>query len=138
MGIKTHYDGALVTLLTLMLTAAMWPFFDLFVAAVIVIGIAFSIGLRRWRDTHVTNLPAPDARTRNPELNWSTIPVAGDIGGLMFVGGCLAIFYVGIPTLRPFILASACAALTMAAAVIAWRKTHTLWSRPTTSIRAAV
>ena len=131
---QNERDGALMVVLTVILVIAMWSFFDRFVAGAIAAGIAFSIVLRRWRDVHVAALPAPAIGVRDPELNVSTIQVAGDIGGLMFVAGCLAIFFVGIPALRPFVLGSGVAASLMAAAVIAWRKTHAFWSRPTTSI----
>lgn len=129
-------DGVLIVVLTSMLVVAMWSFFDLFVASVIAAGLVFSIALRRWRDTHMAALPAPGTRAKNPELNVATIQIAGDIGGLMFVAGCLAIFFVGMPALRGFVLASAVVASVMAAAVIAWRKTHTMWSNPGTSIKS--
>ena len=59
-----------------------------------------------------------------PEINMSSIRVGGDLGGLIFAAGCVAILLVGVPGLRWFIGLSLLLAVAFAAAVINWRRTH--------------
>ena len=59
-----------------------------------------------------------------PEINMSSIRVGGDLGGLIFAAGCVAILLVGIPGLRWFIGLSLLLAVALAGVVISWRRTH--------------
>ncbi|MGH9240420.1 MAG: hypothetical protein ACRD3G_20430 [Vicinamibacterales bacterium] len=59
-----------------------------------------------------------------PEINMSSIRVGGDLGGLIFAAGCVAILLIGVPGLRWFIGLSLALAAVLAGATIAWRRTH--------------
>ena len=61
---------------------------------------------------------------RLPEINMSAIRVGGNLGGLIFAAGAVAILLVGIPGLRWFIGLSLALASVLAVSVIAWRRTH--------------
>ena len=62
--------------------------------------------------------------SRLPEINMSAIRVGGNLGGLVFAAGAVAILLVGIPGLRWFIGLSLALASVMAVGVIVWRRTH--------------
>lgn len=59
-----------------------------------------------------------------PEINMSSIRVGGDLGGLIFAAGAVAILLIGVPGLRWFIGLSLLLAGVLATAVIAWRRVH--------------
>jgi hypothetical protein len=61
---------------------------------------------------------------RLPEINMSAIRVGGNLGGLIFAAGAVAILLIGVPGLRWFIGLSLALAVVMAGAVIVWRRTH--------------
>jgi hypothetical protein len=62
----------------------------------------------------------------------SSIPVAGDIGGLFFVVGAVVTVLLGVPAVRWFILGSVAAGCLLAVGVFAWRSSHP--SEPANSI----
>jgi hypothetical protein len=107
----------------LVLFAAITPLFAWFVAAVIVSGVLMAIVLRRWNTRHPSELapvnPAPDAR-----INISSIPVAGDIGGLMFVVGSFVVVLLGLPDVRWFVLGSIVSGAVLAGGLFMWRSAH--------------
>jgi hypothetical protein len=57
-----------------------------------------------------------------PALNIAAIHVGGDIGGLLFVAGSVAIFMIGMPAFRWFLAASILLATLMALTLVAWRR----------------
>lgn len=59
-----------------------------------------------------------------PEINMSSIRIGGDLGGLIFAAGAVAILLIGVPGLRWFIGLSLLLAGVLATAVIAWRRVH--------------
>jgi hypothetical protein len=61
---------------------------------------------------------------RLPEINMSAIRVGGNLGGLIFAAGAVAILLIGVPGLRWFIGLSLALAVVLAAGTIAWRRTH--------------
>jgi hypothetical protein len=61
---------------------------------------------------------------RLPEINMSAIRVGGNLGGLIFAAGAVAILLIGVPGLRWFIGLSLALAVVLAVAVIAWRRVH--------------
>jgi hypothetical protein len=132
----TSNDGRLLSLLTVLLLAATWPFFDAFTASAIAAGLIASVALRWWFNRHPSLLPTPDGKVRRgPDLNMSAISVGGDAAGLILVCGCLAIFLLGLPSLRAFVATSIVFAATMAGILIMWRKSHEVWTRSSTSLR---
>lgn len=63
-------------------------------------------------------------KSRLPDINMSSIRVGGDLGGLIFAAGAVAILLVGVPGLRWFVGLSLLLAGALAAVVIVWRRTH--------------
>jgi hypothetical protein len=63
-------------------------------------------------------------RTRLPEINMSAIRVGGNLGGLIFAAGAVAILLIGVPGLRWFVGLSLALATVLAVGVIIWRRTH--------------
>jgi hypothetical protein len=63
-------------------------------------------------------------KARLPEINMSAIRVGGNLGGLVFAAGAVAILLLGVPALRWFVGVSLALAIGLAAATIAWRRTH--------------
>ena len=61
---------------------------------------------------------------RLPEINMSAIRVGGNLGGLIFAAGAVAILLIGVPGLRLFIGLSLLLATLLAATTIVWRRTH--------------
>ena len=63
-------------------------------------------------------------KSRLPEINMSAIRVGGNLGGLIFAAGAVAILLIGVPGLRWFIGLSLALATVLAAGTIVWRRTH--------------
>jgi hypothetical protein len=116
----------LVWIPALVLFAAIWPMFGWFVVAVVVSGAVAAIALRRWNTRHPSAIAPVDPLASRPDaqINLSSIPVAGDFGGLMFVVGSIAIVLLGFPDVRWFVLGSVAAGSVMAAGLFAWRSSH--------------
>jgi hypothetical protein len=100
-----------LVLLVVLLVAASWVFFKAFIVATAVAGVTVAVLMRRWHTRHPSLLPY-SARTRVPEINLSGIPVGGDVAGLMFAAGSVAVVIVGVPDMAWYFLGSlGCAAL---------------------------
>ena len=136
-------DGNALLALTVLLILTTWSFFGRFSLVAAGAGIATGIWLHWWNLRHP---PAP-ARANGrrahrsptlfhqpPMLNISAVYVGGDAAGLAFVVGTVVVFVMSLPPLRWFALASAVLAVVFAVAVIAWHRTHSIWSSKTTSV----
>ena len=118
-------------LLGVVLGAAVWPFFQFFIAATLVVGAAAAVTMRRWHNGHPSVLPSRSS-TRRPEINLSAIPVGGDAAGLIFAVGSVIVVLLGVPGLTwYFASALGCAAL-LAWALSVWRS-----SQPPMSVRSS-
>jgi len=120
----TNVKGArFLVLLVTMLLLASWLFFKAFIVASAVTGALAAVLIRRWHTRHPSALPyAP--RTNVPEINLSRIPVGGDVAGLMFAAGSVAVVIIGVPDMAwYFVSALLCAAL-LAWALFAYRAAH--------------
>ena len=108
---STVKGAGFLVLLVAVLLVATWLFFKAFIVASAVAGAVAALLIRRWHTRHPSVLPyAP--RTRVPEINLSRIPVAGDVAGLIFAVGGVAVVIIGVPDLAwYFASALACAAL---------------------------
>jgi hypothetical protein len=118
--------GSAPALLVPMLFVAIWPMFGSFVLAATAGGILLAIVLRRWHDRYPSTLAPADPLARRPaaEINLSSIPVAGDIGGLIFVVGSFVIILLGLPDIRWFVASAMVAATVLAGSLFAWRSSH--------------
>jgi hypothetical protein len=108
------------------LAVVSWPMFGSFIVAAAIGGAFVAVALRRWYTRHPSAL-APDnplASRPKAEINLSSIPVAGDIGGLFFVVGAVMTVLLGVPAVRWFILGSIIGGCMLAVGVFAWRSSH--------------
>ena len=128
-------DGNALLALTVLLILTTWTFFGRFSVIAAAAGIGTSAWLHWWYLRHPTT-PVRSPGRRPPMLNISAVYVGGDAAGLAYVVGTVVVFVMGLPPMRWFALASAALAIGCAATMIAWRRTHSLWSRPGVSIRA--
>ena len=123
----------LLSLLAVTLFAAIWSMFGWFVLAAVGGGVIMAIALRRWNTRHPSEL-APSSRTPGAEINLSSIPVAGDIGGLLFVIGAIITVLLGLPDIRWFVLGSVVVGAVLAGGLFVWRSSHTSTLTPANSI----
>jgi hypothetical protein len=123
----------LLTVLIVTLFAAIWSMFGWFVLAAVGGGVIMAIALRRWNTRHPSQL-APRAPTPGAEINLSSIPVAGDIGGLLFVIGAIVTVLLGLPDIRWFVLGSVVVGAVLAGGLFAWRSSQTSRLAPVNSI----
>ena len=117
--------GSSLALLALLLFAAVWPIFRVFVAGAIVAGLALAVCLRAWNNLH----PTAVARTRqiygkDPEINLSAIPVGGNIGGFFFVLASSLTVLLGLPELRWFVVGAVTGGVALAWGLFAWHRAH--------------
>ena len=119
------------------LLVATWPMFGGFVTAAVVAGAVLAMALRRWNNRHPSTLAPVGAFGAQPkaEINMSSVPVAGDIGGLFFVVGAVIIVLLGLPDVRWFVLASVVVGGAMAAGLFAWRSSHASSLTPANTIQ---
>ena len=145
-------DGNALLALTVVLILTTWSFFGRLSSLAAAAGIGTSLWLHRWYLRHPSSAAPASGRqpgtgqpavhstftliTQPPMLNISAVYVGGDAAGLAFVVGCVVIFVMGLPPLRWFVVASAILAGVFAASLIAWHRTHSIWSRPEASLRA--
>jgi hypothetical protein len=125
----------LLSLLAVALFAAIWSMFGWFVLAAVGGGVLMAVALRRWNTRHPTRYPPASGRAMpGAEINLSSIPVAGDFGGLLFVIGAIITVLLGLPDIRWFVLGSVVVGAALAAGLFLWRSTRTSTLVPANSI----
>ena len=117
--------GSSLALLALLLFAAVWPIFGVFVGGAMVAGLALAVGLRAWNSQH----PTAVARSRqiygkDPEINLSAIPVGGNIGGFFFVLASSLTVLLGLPELRWFVFGAMVGGVLLAWGLVSWHRAH--------------
>jgi hypothetical protein len=126
----------LLSLLVVALFAAIWSMFGWFVLAAVAGGAIMAIALRRWNTRHPSDLAPAGGRGSMPgaEINLSSIPVAGDLAGLMFVISAIATVLLGLPDIRWFVLGSVVVGAVLACGLFAWRSSQAGALTPANSI----
>jgi hypothetical protein len=132
-GARGGAADPLLTLLAVALFAAIWSMFGWFVLAAVAGGVVMAIALRRWNTRHPSTV-APASRKPDAEINLSSIPVAGDIGGLLFVIGAIITVLLGLPDIRWFVLASVVVGAVLAGGLFLWRSSRSAALTPANSI----
>lgn len=117
--------GSSLALLAPLLFAAVWPIFGLFTVGAVLAGMALAVGLRVWNSQHPAEV-ACTRRTRgkDPEINLSSIPVGGNIGGFFFVLASSLTILLGLPEWRGFVLGSVVGGTVFAFGLFAWHRAH--------------
>ena len=117
--------GSSLALLAPLLFAAVWPIFGLFTVGAVLAGMALAVGLRVWNSQHPTAVACTRrVSARDPEINLSSIPVGGNIGGFFFVLASSLTILLGLPEWRGFVLASVVGGTALAACLFAWHRAH--------------
>ena len=94
-----------LALLSPILYAGVAPIFGPFVAGAIVAGMALAVGLHAWNSRHPTAVACTRRiYSKDPEINISSVPVGGNIGGFLFVAASSLTILIGLPELRWFVL----------------------------------
>ncbi len=135
-GAPPRAGGGALFLLVTVLVAGTWPFFGWFSAFAVIGGVLLAITMRWWHNRHPSVLGEADPvkGMRRPEINLSSIPVAGNVGGLIFAVGSIVIVILGLPELRWFSLAAVLSGVLVAGALFAWRRAHPSGMLPENSI----
>jgi hypothetical protein len=120
-----HSAGSLLLLVPILYLGLSWLFTG-FVAGSIAGGILMSFAIASWNQRHPTVVARArrDATSRDPEINISSVPVGGDIGGFFFVAASSAVALLGVPGLRVFVIAAVAVGLLVAWARVAWMRGH--------------
>jgi hypothetical protein len=124
----------LLSLLAVTLFAAVWSMFGWFVLAAVGGGVIMAIMLRRWNTRHPSEFAPARGSAPAAEINLSSIPVAGDFGGLLFVIGAIITVLLGLPDLRWFVLGSVIVGAVLAGGLFIWRSSQTGRLTPANSI----
>jgi hypothetical protein len=112
-GRRLWLDERVFLLLAVAYLAALWALFGSITIAAIACGVVLATALRWWHTRHPVKLvdrsSAPMA-----DINFASIPVGGDAGGLICMIGCAAILVQGVPGFGWFLLAAFVAGLLLA------------------------
>src|SRR5262245_794219 len=92
------------------------PMIGPWAALVAAVGTFVAMLIHSWYERHPAELPTPsESPWRSPQINFSSMDVAGNIGGLIFVVGSVFIVSLGIPSILWFLFAG-----TVAGCAVAW------------------
>ena len=98
--------------------------FGSFLLVTMAVAAVLAVIMHAWHVHHPAIwVPRTGALSRRPEINLASIPVTGDLPGLLFAAGSVLIL-AGLPRLRWFVALSIVCGLLVAAAVIVWRRFH--------------
>lgn len=102
-----------------------WRLVGAWTIAALAGAVLFALIIHRWQTRHPSEIadPTPDP-WRIPEINMSRVPVRGDLGGLVYVVGSVAVGLIGLPFLRWFLAVSMTLALLCAALLAMWHERH--------------
>lgn len=114
-----------LALLSPILFAGVCPMFGPFVAGAVVAGMALAVGLHAWNTQHPTAVACTRRiYSKHPEINISSVPVGGNIGGFFFVAASTLTILLGLPELRLFVLGAILGGAALAWSLYAWRRSH--------------
>jgi hypothetical protein len=127
-GIALHDAIARVAVgsIVITLSVVVLPLLGAWVAAGVVAGMACAILIHAWSVRHPSHIPAPaeQRKPHQPQINFSSTEVEGNIGGLIFVVGSLFIVAIGLPSVVWFLFAAVAAGCVVAWRLAAWNARH--------------
>jgi hypothetical protein len=122
-GPSAAQDRVQVTLVAAFLVSGWWTLMGWFTLAPLAGAFLLAATMRWWHSRHP--MAVRDSSGRLPaEINFSSIPVGGDVGGLICVVGGLAILLIGLPSLRWFLVAALAAGILLACLLSRWHTSH--------------
>ena len=128
-GFAVRHFAAGAAALTLLAFAG--TMFEISAGFVILAGALFAILIHSWYERHPSSTPAPsDLSWRTPQINFSSMEVAGNVGGLIFVVGSLLVVILAVPVLLAILTAGAAAGCLLAWRLTAWYRRHPNWGLP--------
>jgi hypothetical protein len=116
-----RHDSVFLLVLAMTLLLATSTFFGPFAMPAILVGALLSFVLHRWTADPSSGFAVTDRLT---PINFASVHVGGDAGGLIFVLGSVAILGMGLPTLRWFLIGSVIVAVAVAIARITWMSVY--------------
>ena len=89
------------------------------------------MALRTWNTRHPSLLAPRHASydascPQIPQINFSSIPVSGDVGGLLCTVGTVVIVIIGLPQLLWYFVAALTCGPIAAMVLFRWRRAHPL------------
>ncbi|HEX5108137.1 MAG TPA: hypothetical protein VFV95_06815 [Vicinamibacterales bacterium] len=117
------FDERVLTIMFLPYAAGAWMFLGELAWAALAGGVLLGVGLRWWHNRHPARIPAP-MTWLGSDINFSSIPVGGNAGGLICMIGCAAILVAGMPAFAWFLAATSASGALLAGALFAWHGTR--------------
>lgn len=132
-GTVTRFAVGSSVVSLLAITAGVGAWISVLAAAITL----FAVVIHRWYEHHPSNLPAPaePSRKPSPQINFSSMEVAGNIGGLIFAVGSVLIVAIGLPSVIWFLLVATIAGCCLAWALVTWRTAHPYSGQPARGIQ---
>jgi hypothetical protein len=128
-GFAVRYFTAGVAALTVFAFAG--ALFEVSAGLVIVAGALCAVAIHAWYGRHPSETPILSRQPwRTPQINFSSMDVAGNVGGLIFVVGSLLIVVLAVPQMLGILIAGAAAGCLLAWRLIAWHRSHPNWGLP--------
>ena len=101
------------------------PLLGAWVAVVLAAGVACAFVIHAWSVRHPSHIPtATRRRWHQPQINFSSTDVEGNMGGLIFVVGSVFIVAIGLPSVIWFLFAAAAAGCVLGWWLVAWNTRH--------------
>jgi hypothetical protein len=60
----------------------------------------------------------------HPGINYSRVPIGGNVAGLLFVIGSIVVILLGLPELRPFFIWAGTIGVVLGVALILWNRRY--------------
>ena len=122
-GRLAFFDERVLTIMFVPYAAGAWIFLRELAWAALAGGVLLGAGLRWWHNRHPVRIATPVTWLAS-DINFSSIPVGGDAGGLIRMIGCAAILVVGMPGFVWFLVATLASGALLARVLFAWHWTR--------------
>ena len=127
-GVVPYFTAGIAALTVLAFAGAL---FEFSAGLVILAGALCAIAIHAWYERHPSETPILSRQPwRTPQINFSNMDVAGNVGGLIFVVGSLLIVVLAVPQMLGILIAGAAAGCLLAWRLIAWHRSHPNWGLP--------
>ena len=125
----THTPDRSASILFSMVVASFalltWHFIGWWTIVAAVGGVLVALVIHDWHSRHPSKVATPVSPfLKTPEINVSKISVGGNIAGLMYVLGSLAVGMVGLVFLRWFFVVTLVCGFLCARALLLWHNSH--------------
>ena len=127
-GVVRYFTAGIAALTVLAFAGAL---FEFSAGLVILAGALCAVAIHAWYDRHPSETPILSRQPwRTPQINFSNMDVAGNVGGLIFVIGSLLIVVLAVPQMLGILMVGAAAGCLLAWRLIAWHRSHPNWGLP--------